>query len=57
MWTLIDHDLRSRFRHHPQVRHNLETVSRGVVEGRLTPAAAASRLLGYLENTKDSRTV
>jgi LAO/AO transport system kinase len=51
MWTLIDSSLRSRFRHHPQVQHDLEPVSGAVAEGRLTPAAAANRLLGYLENS------
>jgi LAO/AO transport system kinase len=49
MWTLIDSGLRNRFRHHRQVRHNLEPVSRAVAGGRSTPAAAASRLLGYLD--------
>ena len=49
MWTLIDSGLRSRFRHHPQVRHDLEPVSRAVADGRMTPAAAAHRLLGYLD--------
>jgi LAO/AO transport system kinase len=49
MWTLIDSGLRSRFRHHPRVRNQLEPVSRAVAEGRLTPAAAAARLLNDLE--------
>jgi LAO/AO transport system kinase len=49
MWTLIDSGLRNRFRHHPQVRHHLEPVSRDVAGGHITPAAAASWLLGYLE--------
>jgi LAO/AO transport system kinase len=56
MWSLIDRGLRGRFRHHPQVRHHLDPVSRAVAAGRLTPAAAASRLLGYLETaSKDNK--
>jgi len=53
MWTLIDSGLRSRFRHHPQIRHNLDPVSRAVVGGRITPAAAACKLLGYLESAQE----
>jgi LAO/AO transport system kinase len=52
MWTLIDSGLRGRFRQHPQVGHNLEAISRAVAGGGLTPAAAAHRLLGYLESTR-----
>lgn len=48
MWTLIDAELRSRFRHHEGVRQDLEKVSRCVTAGRMTPAAAAHRLLGHL---------
>jgi LAO/AO transport system kinase len=48
MWTLIDSGLRSRFRHHPKVQRDLESVSRAVAAGSLTPAAAACRLLGNL---------
>ena len=50
MWTLIDSALRNRFRSHPEVRHNLESLSRAVIAGHLTPAAAADRLLGYLSH-------
>jgi LAO/AO transport system kinase len=50
MWTLIDSGLRSRFRQHPQVKHNLELISRAVAAGGQTPAAAAARLLGYLDD-------
>jgi LAO/AO transport system kinase len=53
MWTLIDGGLRGRFRQHPQVRHDLEAVSRAVAAGRMTPASAACRLLGYLEATSN----
>jgi LAO/AO transport system kinase len=50
MWTLIDGSLRSRFRNHPQVRHNLESISRAVAAGQITPAAAACKLLKYSQN-------
>lgn len=50
MWTLIDSGLRSRFRHDVQVRHHLDTVGRAVTGGSMTPAAAAYRLLGYLND-------
>lgn len=49
MWALIDSGLRARFRHDPQVKDNLEAVSRSVAAGRMTPAAAAYRLLNYLK--------
>ncbi|MBV8312512.1 MAG: methylmalonyl Co-A mutase-associated GTPase MeaB, partial [Planctomycetaceae bacterium] len=51
MWTLIDSGLRARFRQHLQVKHSLEMISRAVAGGGQTPAAAAHRLLGYLEST------
>ncbi|MEZ5618377.1 MAG: methylmalonyl Co-A mutase-associated GTPase MeaB [Rhodocyclaceae bacterium] len=50
MWTLIDGELRNRFRHHEGVRQDLEKVSRCVTAGSMTPAAAAHRLLGHLQN-------
>jgi LAO/AO transport system kinase len=52
MWTLIDSGLRARFRQHPLVKHNLETIGRAVAGGAQTPAAAASRLLGFLDTTR-----
>jgi LAO/AO transport system kinase len=53
MWTLIDGGLRGRFRQHRQVRHDLDDVTRAVADGRMTPAAAAHRLLGYLDGLRD----
>ncbi|MDT3737498.1 MAG: methylmalonyl Co-A mutase-associated GTPase MeaB [Denitratisoma sp.] len=50
MWTLIDAELRSRFRHHEGVKQDLEKVSRAVTAGSITPAAAAHRLLGHLQD-------
>ncbi len=49
MWALIDAGLRGRLRSHPQVRRDLDSVSRAVAAGRMTPAAAAQRLLEYLD--------
>jgi LAO/AO transport system kinase len=54
MWTLIDGGLRDRFRHQPQVRHDLNTVTRAVASGFMTPAAAARRLLSYLDETSSA---
>jgi LAO/AO transport system kinase len=51
MWTLIDTGLRNRFRHHPQVQRDLAAISDAVAAGRVTPAAAACRLLTYLDST------
>ncbi|ENO90703.1 methylmalonyl Co-A mutase-associated GTPase MeaB [Thauera linaloolentis] len=48
MWELIDSGLRSRFRNHPQVRHELPALARAVEEGSTTPSVAALRLLGHL---------
>lgn len=48
MWTLIDAELRNRFRHHEGVKQDLEKVSLAVTAGSITPAAAAHRLLGHL---------
>jgi LAO/AO transport system kinase len=49
MWAVIDTSLRNRFRDDPQVRRNLDPVSRAVLAGQMSPAAAARRLLGYSE--------
>jgi LAO/AO transport system kinase len=52
MWALIDSGLRARFRQRPKVKQNLETISRDVAGGGQTPAAAAHRLLGYLDGSE-----
>jgi LAO/AO transport system kinase len=52
MWTLIDSGLRGRFQQHPRVKHELETIRRAVSTGDITPAAAAGRLLGYLDQDR-----
>jgi LAO/AO transport system kinase len=51
MWTLIDSGLRRRFREHPQVQDELDAIRRAVAGGCMTPAAAAERLLGFLERS------
>ena len=48
MWQLIDSGLRQYFRHHAGVKKNLPQLSQAVAQGHTTPAAAAQRLLGYL---------
>lgn len=50
MWTLIDGELRRRFRQHPAVKQSLEAVNRAVAAGSMTPAGAATRLLDYLKD-------
>lgn len=45
MQAIVEHELRARFDRHPAVRHELPALERAVAEGRMTPAAAASRLL------------
>ncbi|MBM3391315.1 MAG: methylmalonyl Co-A mutase-associated GTPase MeaB [Betaproteobacteria bacterium] len=50
MWTLIDAELRNRFRHHASVKQDLEKVSRCVTAGSMTPAAAAHRLLNHSQH-------
>ena len=51
MWTLVESGLQQRFRQHPRVRHDLAAVRRAVLDGKMTPAAAATRLLGHLETS------
>ncbi|OJW24666.1 MAG: ATPase/protein kinase [Planctomycetales bacterium 71-10] len=53
MWSLIDQGLRTRFRENPKVRSELEPTSRSVAEGRTTAAAAAYRLLDFVEAAND----
>ncbi|MFA7607906.1 MAG: methylmalonyl Co-A mutase-associated GTPase MeaB [Rhodocyclaceae bacterium] len=48
MWDLIDAELRSRFRRHPQVRAELGALTAAVERGETTPSAAAQRLLQHL---------
>ncbi len=48
MWNLIDSGLRQYFRQHPAVCAALPELSRAVAGARLTPGAAAQRLLSNL---------
>jgi LAO/AO transport system kinase len=45
MWSLIDAELRARFRHHPAVRESLDRVTAAVTRGTTTASAAARQLL------------
>ncbi len=45
MWQLLDEQLMHRFREHPDVQALLTPTQEDVVAGRLTPRAAAQRLL------------
>ena len=45
MWSLIDAELRARFRHHPAVRESLDRLTAAVCQGTVTPSAAARELL------------
>jgi LAO/AO transport system kinase len=45
MWSLIDTELRARFRRHPAVRENLDRLTEAVTRGTVEPAAAARELL------------
>jgi len=45
MWNLIESGLRGAFRNHPDVRAELPRLSEAVEHGRMTPSAAAAKLL------------
>lgn len=49
MWGLIDAGLRERFREHPDVRRDLDSLRDAVASGRVSPGAAAGRLLDHLD--------
>ena len=51
-WTtaLVEHELRAGFYQHPAVKADLAAVQAAVAEGRMTPAAAAARLLAAARN-------
>ncbi len=55
MWSLIESGLHTRFRQHPQIRENLEPVSRAVAAGQMTPTVAAQQLLGYLYGNEEQQ--
>ncbi len=46
MWSLVDEGLRSAVREHPQVAETLADLENDVLEGRMTPTAAAENILG-----------
>ena len=45
MSALVEHELRARFYQQPAVKSELAAMQAAVAEGRMTPAAAAARLL------------
>ncbi|CAN5494631.1 methylmalonyl Co-A mutase-associated GTPase MeaB [soil metagenome] len=49
MWSLIDSGLRQYFRQHPAVQAELATLSQAVAEGKITPGAAAYKLLDSIK--------
>ena len=50
MIALVEHELRTRFYQSPAVKSELAAVQAAVAEGRMTPAAAAARLLASGRN-------
>jgi LAO/AO transport system kinase len=48
MWSLIDAGLRHRFREHPAVKMTLPAMTQAIAEGKVTPTAAAQRLLNLM---------
>jgi LAO/AO transport system kinase len=50
MTALVEHELRARFYQHPEVKTELAAVQGAVAEGRMTPAAAAARLLALAKH-------
>lgn len=49
MWDMIDTGLHQQFRHHPIVKQQLTRIADGVSHGKITPAAGAHELLGYVK--------
>jgi len=45
MWSLVDEGLRSAVRENPQVAETLADLENDVLEGRMTPTAAAENIL------------
>ncbi|WP_090321931.1 methylmalonyl Co-A mutase-associated GTPase MeaB [Duganella sp. CF517] len=50
MWNLIDSGVRQHFRRHPAVGAELAQLTEAVAEGRITPGAAAYRLLDCIKH-------
>jgi LAO/AO transport system kinase len=45
MWSLIDTELRARFRRHPAVRESLDRLTEAVSRGAVEASVAAQQLL------------
>ncbi|MES3021625.1 MAG: methylmalonyl Co-A mutase-associated GTPase MeaB [Pseudomonadota bacterium] len=50
MWSMVDAGVRQHFRRHPAVADQLGPLARAVAEGRITPGAAAHRLLDSIKH-------
>jgi LAO/AO transport system kinase len=50
MWTLIDSGVRQYFRQHPAVAADLAQLTQAVAQGKMTPGAAAYRLLDSIRH-------
>jgi LAO/AO transport system kinase len=48
MWTLVQEGLQTRFHTNENIRQDIPILSKDVQDDRITPAAAAQRLLAYL---------
>jgi LAO/AO transport system kinase len=46
MWTMIDDQLRTRLRGHPEVRAMTGDLERAILDAEITPTLAAERILG-----------
>lgn len=55
LWSQIDAGLRARFRAHPQVRDDLQSVVLAVGAGAISPVAASRRLLDHLDGGLSGR--
>jgi LAO/AO transport system kinase len=49
MWSMVDSGVRQHFRRHPAVAAELESLTRQVSDGVVTPGAAAHRLLASIK--------
>ncbi len=48
MWTLVEEGLKQRFKRNEKINQAIPLISRQVEDERMTPAAAAEKLLSYL---------
>ncbi|MCP4720258.1 MAG: methylmalonyl Co-A mutase-associated GTPase MeaB, partial [Desulfobacteraceae bacterium] len=48
MWTLVEEGLKQRFKHNKKINEQIPLVSNQVENEKISPSAAAERLLSYL---------